>query len=470
MGKPTDQVNTLLLSRGDRVPCTNIYLNIMHKSTLTTSLRTHLVIAITACLISSCGGSGGSSDASAPGAISGDGVVADGIELPFIDSISVIVGSESDGDMIRFSPGSGLASQFSDLGRFDQFADFVGPMDIVGDTLISASDTNGLFGIDVNTGEVLWGTPLGRLTDGGGVDNPSAPVCVDNICYAMGNGGVLVAFDVTTQIKLWTNDLFPNVDDHLDVNPLLVVDDKIFAGGGRRNPSVFGDVIPQLFVVSRLTGEVESELEFGFPTLAGDLLMIRGQAPGLRAYHIDTMQPAWSVSARFVSVPALAGDVIVIHTSDVTVDASVGQRVVGINRNDGSLLWVREAGTLQSFLDPVSDGQVIYSHFAQTCRTFLCVSAYPRALNPIDGSIIWENKDFDSVSVAPVVLNGQLLYDEASSGGGSSRLRGSALLNTADGSAQWVSLNGHTAFESITAIIDGKAYRSGAHPTFESRR
>ena len=441
----------------------------MHKSTLTTSLRTHLVIAITACLISSCGGSGGSSDASAPGAISGDGVVADGIELPFIDSISVIVGSESDGDMIRFSPGSGLASQFSDLDRFDQFADFVGPMDIVGDTIVSASDTNGLFGIDINTGEALWGTPLGSFKSRIGIDHPSAPVCADNICYAMGNGGELVAIDVATTSKLWTQDLFPNADDNLDINPLLVVDDKIFAGGGRTS-DVFGDVAPQLFVVSRLTGEVESELEFGFPTLAGDLLLIRGQAPGLRAYHIDTMQPAWSFSARFVSVPAVAGDVIAIHTSDVTVDASVGQRVVGINRNDGSLLWIRDAGTLQSFFNPASDGQVIYSHFAETCNTAGCRSAYPRALNPIDGSIIWENKAISNVSVEPVVLNGQLLFDEVVTIRRGEVFRGSALLNSADGSSQWISLNAHTSFGSLTAFIDGKAHRSSKHPTFESRR
>ena len=441
----------------------------MHKSTLTTSLRTHVVIAITACLISSCGGSGGSSDAISPGATSGDGVVPDGVDLPFLDSNSVIVGSEFDGEMTRFSPNSGLASNFSDLDRFDQFADFVGPIDIAGNTLISVSNTNGLYGVDINTGETLWETALGRLKDGGGIDHPSAPVCADNICYAMGNGGELVAFDVTTQIKLWTNDLFPNADDHLDINPLLVVDDKIFAGGGRSS-TVFGDVTPQLFVVSRLTGEVESELEFGFPTLAGDLLLIRGQPPGLRAYDLDTMQAIWSFSASIVSPPAIAGNVIAFHTSDITVDAAQAQRIVGISRNNGSLLWLQEAGALQSFSAPVSDGRLIYSHFGEICFNSPCQIGYPRALNPADGSIVWENRDIENRGLAPVVVEGQLLYDHTLTfRSGTGIISGSTLVNSADGSIEWASTD-KLARSSLTAIIDGTAYRSSIWPTFVSRR
>ena len=415
------------------------------------------LIAIATSVISGCDGGGGSTEF-LPESASGAVIQSDGAGLP---SDTVLVGNAADGDMIRFSPNSGSASDFSSLSQFGSFADLVGSVDMANGLIISASDDNGINGINSETGEVLWGAPLGSWQDTFGRDL-SPPVCVDNLCYGMGTGGELIAFDVTSRTTLWTTDLFPEADARLDIDPLLVTDERIFAGA-KRFSTAFGDVTPRLFMVSRLTGEVEIELEYGLPSLAGDLLLIRGLIPGLTAYDFDTLQHVWSFESQITSTPAVADDVIAIHAQDITVDESQGQRVVGIDRRDGSLLWIREAGTMQSFFRPVSDGQRFYSHFATPCFPGPCTSGYPMALNPADGSVIWVNEDVDNKGPAPIVVNGQLIYDDIFS---SNSLRGTASVNSADGSLEWISIE--ETFDSVTAIVDGKVIRSSRTPTFNS--
>lgn len=430
----------------------------MSNSNFLEQVRFTVSIAIVICLIAGCDDS---ASTSIPGANLPDTNLNDGTQQNQSQSLlpedTLVVGNKILGDMLRFLPNAGTAFKFSDLDDEPGFNPrFRGPIDVANGTIISVANNNGIYGLDIETGEVLWGGPLGsfKSTSAG---NPSPPVCVDDFCYAMGNGGELVAINVASQTILWTTDLIPEAEVRLNINPLLVTNDTIFASAA--------DSTSGLFMVSRSTGNIEQELENGVASRAGDLLLIRGQPPGLRAYDFETLEPVWSFSSLVVSTPAVAGDVIAFHAQELSVAETEGQRIVGIDRRDGSFLWEREAGTMQSFFHPVSDGQYFYSHFAEPCRGEFCKSGYPMALNPSDGSLVWTNEDAKNKGLAPVVVNGRLMYDDLSTfTGGIGLQTGVASLNAANGSIQWISTEGTQT--SLSVVLDGKVFRNSIWPTF----
>lgn len=96
------------------------------------------------------------------------------------------------------------------------------------------------------------------------------------------------------------------------------------------------------------------------------------------------------------------------------------------------------------------------------------------ALNPADGSIVWTNEEVDNMGPAPVVVDGRLLFDDVSAfrdtGDGFNYGRGTASLDSATGSIQWVSIQGKS-FYSLTAINDdGSVMRSSYEPTYAPER
>jgi len=384
---------------------------------------------------------------------------------------SFLIGTTILGQMRIYNPFSGQGGKFSDLADIGSFVQYKRSVEVVDDLIISIADDNTLNAIDIRTGDYLWDINLGSFGRAVGLISPAPPVCDAGICYVMGAFGDLVAIDIRRGTTIWNTPLFPNDENPLRTYRLLVTKDRIFSGAFRFS-SVSGDVEPTLYAVSRETGAIEKRLPPGRATLAGDLLLISGE--GLHAYDFDTLEPVWFNDLNLVSDATVVGDIVVVNAAEKNTPIITAQRVIGLNRLDGSILWSQQAGTAQSIFTPTTDGRLIYTGFGETCSLANCVGGYPMALNPADGSIVWTN---DSVTLkqeqAPVVVEGHLFYNEVFAAvninGDISFPTGPASLDSSDGSIDWVSLDGPTFF-SLTAIINGVAVRSIDHPSVMSTR
>ncbi len=385
--------------------------------------------------------------------------------VPALTEDSFLLGSEILGQMNIYNPFSGAVERFSDLSQVDSIVDYQATVDVVDGMIITVADDNTINGLDITTGDFLWDIGLGDIVRPFALIDPTPPVCDGDICYAMGAFGDLLAIDAIQRTVVWRTPLFPNTEDHLSVFRLLVTKERIFSGAFRSS-TVFGDVEPKLYAVSRETGEIEKELPAGRASLAGDLLLISGT--GLHAYDFDTLEPVWFADLEFVSDVAVINDILVVSDAEKNVPVTRAQRVKGLNRLDGSILWSQEAGTTQAMFTPTTDGRLVYAVFAEQCTNVPCSTGYPMALNPADGSIVWTNEDVTvAQTIAPVVVDGHLLYNEVRSfrdtGGGFNLDRGVASLDSSNGSIDWISF-GRDSFYSLTAIIDGVAVRSLDNP------
>jgi len=253
---------------------------------------------------------------------------------------------------------------------------------LVNNNIVTVLDNSSLAVLDGESGELSWQTSLGGFLFQSSVNKPTAPVCADEICYVMAAGGDVLAIDVENRNTVWSNS------------------------------STFGNVPGRLFVLSRSTGEIENEISPGLASIAGDLLLV--SSGGIVAYDFDTLQPVWSYDSAISSAPAVAGDVVVFHTEDPSTTGPVrGQRIVGVNRLDGSILWSRDGGLLQSFFNPTTDGRLIYTAFAVVCNVANCTSGNPMALNPADGSVVWINETAKVEQFgSPVVATTAVFYEQ----------------------------------------------------------
>ncbi len=220
-------------------------------------------------LLISCGGTAGDNDPAVNGS-SGSSAGAD-LNVPVLSDNSFLLGNSVLGDMHRYDPISGTIDVFSSPEDWGSSASYTGSVDISNNTIITVATDNSMVALDAGSGEYLWSLPLGDFLFQTPLNAPTSPVCAGDVCYAMSAAGDIVAVDVINRSTIWSTDLFPAVEETLDLFPLVVTEDKIFAGGYRFS-SVFGDVAPQLFVVSRSTGNVEQELPDGWASVSGDFL------------------------------------------------------------------------------------------------------------------------------------------------------------------------------------------------------
>jgi len=383
--------------------------------------------------------------------------------VPEAGGSSFLVGTTVFGEMYSFASVSPFFLKISEPSDWGSRADYRGPIDLVNNNIVTVLDNSSLAVLDGETGELSWQTSLGGFLFQSSVNKPTAPVCADEICYVMAAGGDVLAIDVENRNTVWSTDLFPNVEEALDLYPLLVTRDRVFAGGFR-DSSTFGNVPGRLFVLSRSTGEIENEISPGLASIAGDLLLV--SSGGIVAYDFDTLQPVWSYDSAISSAPAVAGDVVVFHTEDPSTTGPVrGQRIVGVNRLDGSILWSRDGGLLQSFFNPTTDGRLIYTAFAVVCNVANCTSGNPMALNPADGSVVWINETAKVEQFgSPVVATTAVFYEQIRSFDFGVGVVG---LDSSTGEIL-LSIAGPTPFFSLTLISEGKAFRSNGIPTFVS--
>jgi len=386
--------------------------------------------------------------------------------VPISSDRGFLLGTSILGYMHRYNMSTGAVSGLAGVSQINFDGDLKKTFDVANDSIIAVSDNNALVVLDGNSGEYQWDLPVGNYLDSYIHNQPTPPVCTELLCYVMGANGVVAAIDIDSRQSIWDVDLFPDVVEYLDVFPLLVTKERIFAGGYRFS-TVFGNVSPKLFVLSRGTGEVIKELPDGWASMAGDLVLISGD--GLHAYDFDSLQPEWHLELPAVSNPVVVDDVVVVHTSDPTVPESEGQRIIGIDRTDGTILWSQMAGTLQSFFGPATDGNLVYSVYARTCINYGCTKGYPMALRPSDGSIVWTNEAVDVLqNRPPIIIGGRILYDQVRHSG-SDFATGVGSLDPSGGEIQWISQE-RESFYSLTAVVDGKVIRSNYEPTFYSDR
>lgn len=270
--------------------------------------------------------------------------------------------------MYKFDPQSGATVLFNDLGVVKPFNGFAGAVDVTNNSIVAVSNDNAINVLNLHTGEYLWDKPLGEYLPFSNYP-PSPPVCTEDICYAMGLGGDLVAVNIRTRTTLWSVDLFPSEERFLDVVPLVVTEKRIFASAS--NEIRFSrNVSPKLHVVSRATGAIETTLPGGkfAVKIANDLLLVSGN--GLIAYDINTLQQVWKIDVESASHPAVIGDTVVFHMVDSNTTDQVRQQVVAVNRIDGSVLWSQDAGNSNFLHSPVTDGELIYSRFFFTRERF----------------------------------------------------------------------------------------------------
>jgi len=411
-------------------------------------------------ILSSCGG-GSSSDG---GSSSGSGASSSAAQLSSqiqanaleLDDSSVLL-YVSDDELYRINALSGQ----TELLRDESGIGYVSDVDVIGNSVFLTTEFNELLSVNLTTGEFNWGTPIGEFLDTGA--RPSAPVCGESLCYALGVQGLLVSIDGGSGNVVWSTDL-GEVESGGVPRQLLVTSDTIYASTSREESD------RDLFVLNRADGMFRSRLPLQYtsisaPIISGDMLILSTEH-GVQAFDKQSFAELWRIdrgTSIALSMAVVVDNTVVFSELDLEGVDLDGQRIIGLDLMTGEQKWVVSGGRNDQLFSPGTDGTLIYAARSIVCPTFGSCNGNPMAIDPSNGNILWERNhvvQFVPNATAP----GHLFYGDLTDIESSGVRTGVASLNPINGDFRWVDGPSRGRTTAPALLHQGVLYRRGFVP------
>ena len=429
-----------------------------------------LFIAIFA--LNSCGGSestpSGSSEStpfdSAPNEV---GAVPD-LEPLDLDDTSFLLINNKD-EVFKLNALTGTSELL-----IEEQLDLVHDVDVMDNTIYLTTERNQLAAYDLSTGRYLWDVPLGEFTRS--FDLPTAPVCGEGRCYALGVTGILSSFDGNGQV-MWATDLGQVSDNGERIRPpnLLVTSDTIYAS------TSVAESDRNLYVIDRDDGTVQQIIQLqhtsiSVPEISGDKIVV----PTLRGYQVfnrENLDELWRIErgpeigltrATIVNNTMVFTEFLFSEFAGILGENEEGQRIVGLDLDSGVQKWAVPAGRNDIPFDQSTDGNVVYGAMSITCSTFSACNARPMAIDPDTGQVLWSRRHV--VQFAPLAVPGFLFYGDITDVEAEDLRFGVTAVDPSNGDVRWVSrLNPPRNSTPPVLVHRGQVFRRPSAPAMQSQ-
>jgi outer membrane protein assembly factor BamB len=236
-----------------------------------------------------------------------------------------------------------------------------------------------------NVGDLVqkWAVPLS------GTSFAASPIVAYGRVYVATTDGMVRAFDPATGARLWSRGTGGTISTWVTVptaanNLIYIGNDNggVFALSASTGVPVWGVDLP---------GQVT-----GAP-LVGPGAVYVGVGTDMYALDPATGATEWSTAARVGHSPTLANGLL--YTEGAGFECSLQ----ALDPATGAEVW------LDVFCSETGDSQTVAAANGQIYVT----DAYPRALVPQTGAIVWENTELSNYLAAPSVANGVVFINTA---------------------------------------------------------
>ena len=425
-----------------------------------------IVLITSILMLTACGGSGSSDTVSADSILESEPA---SLDLSDPDNSYLLTTTED--SIFKISAADGAVELFSTL-QVGGALELLGPVDVVDGSVIVSLTNNFLVSANPDTRAANWETQLGPT--GGSRSIPSAPVCSSTVCYVLGAADILFAINAIDGSVLWSVPLgAPDIASEVTgQRPMLVTTDRIFIG-------IDFESTQRLNVYSRSSGELLKSIELsarasGVPSVFGDSLIL-STLDGIDAFDFNTYELRWRADIGFATSPVIVDETIVVLATPGAIGSTdTGQIAVGLDVETGEVKWSFSNGGPR-FLNPTTDGRLVYIMFPTGLAGagFTSELAFPRAINPANGSIVWQVGDFQDarsralVGGEPLAVPGYLFFNDFLEENVGS---GFAALDSNTGAALWVISDSEYSVidrESTTSVLvhEGQVFRNNSFPT-----
>lgn len=309
-----------------------------------------------------------------------------------------------DESVVQVDANSGEAEilyTFADLTDIEIVADYDNGLIFV------TTDDNAVNAIDPNIKQLVWDTPM--LDYKFSSLGLTEPVCIDGVCYASGQSGVVVALDQDTGDIIWYFSTDPDgeLDNVLNENDTPIIhENKVYVFYRHAG---FSELPPKLFILNRQTGELLEQyfLDYelsGTPLIVDNTLYV--PAKNLYALDVATLGVKWSFEADGVGDPFVSNGRLVVQ--GVPIDETIYSRTYCLDSNSGTLLWTVDSG-FDTLYAPIIVENVVFGVYEEGSPVPFGDSGRPFAVRLSDGQQIWFRDDV-VVDNSPVYANGRLFF------------------------------------------------------------
>ncbi len=381
-------------------------------------------------------------------------------------SLNKFILTSKEEEVIRVDPATGAHEK---LFSFEKYAD-VSDIDYLNGIMYVTAEDNSINAIDLQSKKLLWDLPLidYELTT---ISSQTTTV-KDNVCYAVGEAGVMLAIDIVSGKPIWAYNLNPSgsTDSYYPTSAITVTANKVFIGSNQT--VLYEDERNYVFALDRATGKLIWRKELpkgkwvsGAIKLAGNTLLV--PANNLMALDVATGNLIWEFKMpeldRGAGSPSIAGDRVLVHGS---MNAALGGRLFCLNLSNGQKIWdIEGGGEVVGGYAPLVVDKVVFGVYERGSSLQRFGNGRPYLADIATGKKIWENDDI-SVETSPVYANGRLFFHgQHFAGEGSIDDNvGLLCLDAATGKFLWI--NNYFRFgAAVTPIVvaDNGIFRPGSY-------
>ena len=227
--------------------------------------------------------------------------------------------------------------------------------------LFAISDDNELFGLDADTGDIMW--TYQAIVETVRMLTAPSPAVLDDVVVAPFSSGEIVALRVQNGGVLWQEALSARGN----LTPLATLND--IASG---------------------------------PVLADGYVFATSQSGSFAAFDLRTGQRVWSQPAGSLGYPLVIGDFVYTVTTEGEVTC--------MSKVDGTVIWITQLRVFKkqkkrkkriSWAGPIIAGDRLI---------MMSSNGKGVEVSPFDGSIMREFKLSGSVYVSPIIANDTVYY------------------------------------------------------------
>ncbi|MGB6152471.1 MAG: PQQ-binding-like beta-propeller repeat protein [Pricia sp.] len=312
------------------------------------------------------------------------------------------------------------------------------------------TDDNSVNALDPFGKRFLWDTPM--LEYDFSSLGLTEPVCINEVCYASGGTGVVVALDENTGAVKWyySSDPDGELDSVLNENDTPIVHgDKVYIFS---DEGFISDLLPYMHVLDKNTGELLQKLELPFettgtPVFQGNILYL--PAKNLYAIDVETLEVKWAFAADAVGTPSVLNGKIALQANPV--DDSISSRLYCLDAETGNLQWQVDTG-FDNLWSPLIIENVVFGIYDEASAIAFARRGTPFAVSLEKGEPLWYRDEL-AVDQSPVYANGRLIFHghDVLKTGDTDKDVGLLCLDANSGEVIWI--NNTFRFNSIVPLV-----------------
>ncbi len=263
--------------------------------------------------------------------------------------------------------------------------------------VITLTDREQLYGLDLQSGNVLWSRSLDPLTDTPGPNDPPTmierTVGKDGYCVVTANDGFYYAFRTSDGTRLWKERIPGPLVNTPDIRDEHLVCAYHVPAKLEVRSLLTGNVVRNVLLEDRKA--IPSD-RVG-PWFVSDEIAIVASERALHAVTLRTGEDAWVQELPGVLTEVYQFDQLPFFVVEIS-QLTKGPVLLGIARESGQLLWRRSLGAVQRTVLGMeySEGHLYVLESNALSRRVLCLDV-PRAFRQSEGLDLLPTSDLELV-------------------------------------------------------------------------